>query len=366
MTFGSVPATPKRPRPSVGARAPALRVGAMWAPRFRSRLATVTLTVSVVVGAGLIAWLDYVSQPYLGLGLALLCIVPVAVAAWWLGLFPAALSALVATGGRFLVEVAPPYAPGQVAVAAWDAFSLLAILAFAATSVALVRRHRDHQAVLYEQLGVLLARSESLARTDSLTGLANSRAFLERLAVDLPRLARSGAALCLAYLDLDNFKQVNDYYGHSAGDELLRSIAKVIREAVRQGDLPARLGGDEFAVSLWELSPEAAVVVAQRLLDQVRGLGRDYPEAQLGASVGIAHLAELPASPDEAVHRADVALYAAKAAGKGRVAIVTSDAPPRVLAAREPAVVPPVHADATPPATAADSADKASHDAPAK
>jgi PleD family two-component response regulator len=74
--------------------------------------------------------------------------------------------------------------------------------------------------------------------------------------------------------------------------------------------------------------------VAQRLADQISGLGRDYPEAQLGASVGVAHLGEVPASPDELVRRADAALYAAKTAGKGRVAIVTSSAPPRVVAAR--------------------------------
>ena len=317
--------------------------------RPRSRVATVTLTVPVVVAASLISWLDFVSQPYLGLGLALLCIVPVAVASWWLGLLPAALAALCATGGRFLVEVAAPHAPGQLAIASVNAFSLLAILAFAATSVALLRRRRDHQEVLAAQLAALLARSESLARTDSLTGLANSRAFIERLALDLPRLARSGAALCLAYLDLDNFKQVNDSYGHSAGDELLRSIATVIREAVRQGDLPARLGGDEFAVALWDLSPEAAVLVAQRLLDQVRRLGRDYPQADLGASVGIAHLAAVPANADEAVRRADAALYAAKAAGKGRVAITTSDAPPLVLAASEVAALHSVPADAALP-----------------
>jgi diguanylate cyclase (GGDEF)-like protein len=366
MTFGSVRASAERQPSPAGARAPGLRASAAWAPRLRSRLVTVTLAVSVVLGAGLIAWFDYMSQPYLGLGLALLCIVPVAAAAWWLGLLPAAPPILVAAVGRFLADVAPPYASGKVAIAAWDAFSLLAILSFAATSVALVRRNRDHQEVLYEQLSVLLRQSESLARTDSLTGLANSRAFLERLTVDLPRLARSGTAMCLAYLDLDNFKRVNDCYGHSAGDELLRDIAKLIRATVRQGDLPARLGGDEFAVSLWELSPEAAVAVARRLLDQVRRLGGDYPEAQLGASVGIAHLAKIPSSPDEAVRRADVALYAAKAAGKGRVAIVTSDALPRVLAASEPAVVHPVHADAAYPVTAVSPAGKASHDIPAK
>jgi diguanylate cyclase (GGDEF)-like protein len=321
--------------------------------------------VTVVVGGGLMAWLDYALQPYLGLGLALLCIVPVAVASWWLGRLPAALAAFCATGGRFLVEVAGPHAPGQVAMAGWNAFSLLAILAFAATSVALVRRNRDHQAVLSAQLAALLAQSESLARTDGLTGLANSRAFIERLAVDLPRLARSGEALCLAYLDLDNFKQVNDCYGHSAGDELLCNIAKVIREAVRQGDLPARLGGDEFAVALWDLSPEAAAAVARRLLDQVRRLGRDFPEAHLGASVGIAHLAEVPASADEAVRRADTALYAAKAAGKGRIAVITSDTPPRVLAADDSGALHIVPADTAPPVGAAGAAGQGSPDAPA-
>jgi diguanylate cyclase (GGDEF)-like protein len=287
--------------------------------------------VVVIAASCAIAWLDYRFQPYVGLGLALLCILPVAVASWWLGRLPAALAALCATGGRFLGDLASPLGPGQLAIAGWNAFSLLAILAFAAISLELVRRHRDHREVLYAELGELLARAESLARTDSLTGLANSRAFIERLALDLPRLERSGAAVCLVYLDLDNFKEVNDCYGHSAGDELLRRIALVIRDTVRKGDLPARLGGDEFAVALWEISDDAAIAVAQRLLHQIGLLGREYPKAHLGVSIGIAHLADVPASPDEAVRQADEALYAAKTAGKGRVAITASHAPPRVL-----------------------------------
>ncbi|WP_432509323.1 diguanylate cyclase domain-containing protein [Kineococcus auxinigenes] len=158
------------------------------------------------------------------------------------------------------------------------------------------------------------------ARTDALTGLANRAAFteaLERAAAD------PGARFSVAFVDLDDFKVVNDVHGHAAGDELLRRVAHRLRLAVRAGDLCARLGGDEFAVLVRDLPDPDVSDLAGRLVEalcepvQVPG-----GSVRVGASVGVAH--HRPGEDaEQVVQHADVAMYAAKAAGKNRVRVFT-------------------------------------------
>ena len=153
------------------------------------------------------------------------------------------------------------------------------------------------------------------ANHDALTGLANRAAFtaaLERA------LTTPDERIALLFIDLDDFKTVNDGLGHAAGDDLLRTIAGRLRRAVRPDDLCARLGGDEFAVLLRD-ADDTAVAVAQRLVDLVATpVALRGRLATVGASVGLAFAASgFPA--EELVQRADVAMYAAKAKGKNRV-----------------------------------------------
>ena len=121
-------------------------------------------------------------------------------------------------------------------------------------------------------------------------------------------------------LDLDDFKIVNDGLGHSAGDELLRHVARRLRSAVREQDLCAQLGGDEFAVLL--TGPEQdALAIAQRLVDLVAApVSLRGQVTHVGVSVGVAHPAP-GATADELAQHADVAMYAAKAKGKNRVQV---------------------------------------------
>jgi diguanylate cyclase (GGDEF)-like protein len=163
-------------------------------------------------------------------------------------------------------------------------------------------------------------RLQQLANSDPLTGLANRMVLRERLGrfVGRPAGARLGGALL--FIDLDNFKTINDTLGHSVGDTVLQIVAGRLLSVVRERDLLARLGGDEFAIVLSDAgSAEEVAAVAQRLL---RGLTvpclAQGVSVTLGASVGIALLPEHGSSIDEALGNADLALYAAKAAGRGR------------------------------------------------
>ncbi len=154
----------------------------------------------------------------------------------------------------------------------------------------------------------------SQARTDALTGLANRGRFQEELAA-----ARGERAVL--FVDLDDFKAVNDGLGHGAGDELLQHVARQLQTVVRPGDVGARLGGDEFAVLLHGASAAQAVEVGERVVRSVSvPVQLAAGPARVGVSVGVVHVTAA-LDPEQLLHRADTAMYAAKAAGKGRVVL---------------------------------------------
>lgn len=171
---------------------------------------------------------------------------------------------------------------------------------------------------LIAHLRQTLRREQSLSRTDALSGLLNHRAFYEGSAHLLALCRRARRPVTLAYLDLDNFKLVNDTQGHLAGDELLRTVGQALHSTLRSSDLTARLGGDEFAVFLPELSPVEAGQALQRLHDAVSQVLRT---SSLAVTVSIGAITEM-AAPDDVetmVQRADTVMYEAKRAGKNRI-----------------------------------------------
>lgn len=169
-----------------------------------------------------------------------------------------------------------------------------------------------------------------LAHHDPLTQLANRTAFNERLEQCI-QVARQGGARCaVMFLDLDGFKQVNDTYGHEAGDTVLCETSRRIQASVREEDLVARLGGDEFGVLLAEVTdPAVAARVAQRILDitSLPVLIRDELATSLQASLGIALYPDSGQTPDALLRAADSAMYAAKAKGGGYL-LCSPDAEP--------------------------------------
>jgi diguanylate cyclase (GGDEF)-like protein len=180
------------------------------------------------------------------------------------------------------------------------------------------------QAVVSIENATLHETVERQAVTDELTGLANLRAFLNRLEQEIERSRRFSTPLALVMLDLDHFKQINDEYGHQQGDEVLALVADVLRDFSRDIDAPARYGGEELAVVLPQTDSEGAEQLAERIREAVERL--EVPRVdggagtlRLQASFGVASLPENAVDRAGLIAAADAALYRAKRAGRNRV-----------------------------------------------
>lgn len=161
---------------------------------------------------------------------------------------------------------------------------------------------------------------EEAAFTDHLTGLANRRRFERQIEREVGRTLRYERPFSLLMLDIDNFKLVNDNFGHTAGDEAIRRLSKVLQEGTRGIDLAARIGGEEFAILLVETGKDSALEVAERLRLAIRNT--PIPLAgRITASFGVAECPSSAQTVTEMLKAADTALYEAKRAGRDRVVV---------------------------------------------
>ncbi|AMB85239.1 PAS domain S-box protein [Pseudomonas agarici] len=165
------------------------------------------------------------------------------------------------------------------------------------------------------------------ATHDALTGLANRREFEYRLEQALHNLGRQPARHALMFLDLDQFKLVNDTCGHAAGDELLRHICALLQSGLREGDTLARLGGDEFGILLENCPSDASEKIAEGLRQTVQNLhfvwkGRPFVTT---VSIGLVHIHQTPATLESSLRAADMACYMAKEKGRNRVQVYHAD-----------------------------------------
>jgi diguanylate cyclase (GGDEF)-like protein len=166
---------------------------------------------------------------------------------------------------------------------------------------------------------------QQLATMDGLTGIANRRRFDDQLKLEWRRLGRESAALSLILCDIDHFKLYNDTYGHQAGDDCLRTVARTMADTARRpADLVARYGGEEFAVILPNTDVEGALRVARDILEAVKGQELAHDSSPVGPfvtlSLGVAAMVPNPQLlPESLVDAADQALYEAKEQGRDRV-----------------------------------------------
>ena len=202
---------------------------------------------------------------------------------------------------------------------------------YLAMQLMLARYHR----LLREQERERAAQEERIryqAYHDSLTGLPNRASFAEHLDEAMRRAKRAGWPLALLFLDLDNFKRVNDSLGHDAGDRLLRVAAERIRRAVREADMLFRMGGDEFTVLLEDVrGPEEAAMVSSRVLEAMaEPLQLQHHEISVTASIGIALYPRDDVVAERLLKSADTAMYRAKELGRNRYAFFAPEMNERV------------------------------------
>ena len=185
-----------------------------------------------------------------------------------------------------------------------------------------------------EETEAMNLRLQALATTDGMTELANHRSFQEQLRVQLRSAEQNGRALGMLLIDVDHFKSYNDAFGHPAGDEVLRLVARLLRENVRPDDFVARYGGEEFAVLLPNADAEAALNVAERVREVVAS--HPFSHRQVTLSIGVALHTDGRADPEAFVVAADKALYTAKHAGRNRVVLAGAEpqaaSPPTLVA----------------------------------
>lgn len=182
------------------------------------------------------------------------------------------------------------------------------------------RKYYEKQMDVYQRkLEEAVARLEELSVTDPLCGLRNKRSFLETFEEEFGRARRFEIPLSLVVLDVDFFKRYNDTEGHPAGDEVLRSVGKIIRENSRPNDFLARYGGEEFVILLRSTPKEGAFLVAERLRRAFKDF--NWPRRKVTASLGVAELTPDMVDSTALFSAADQALYRAKEAGRDRVVV---------------------------------------------
>lgn len=230
--------------------------------------------------------------------------VPIAVVAWRCGLRNGMVIAALAAALWTLVDIADRPARIPHGLVVWNAAVELTFFAGVALLASSVAKQAHHL--------------QGLAQEDSLTGVANRRAFFLALTGAVNLSMRRESAWTLAFLDVDDFKQVNDRSGHKVGDEVLRAVGGTLRASTRRTDVVGRLGGDEFAVLMPETDgcqAEVAVGKLKALLESVMTKG-GWP---VTFSIGVVTFLSVPPSPDAALAAADAQMYEVKRGRKAEV-----------------------------------------------
>lgn len=282
----------------------------------RPLLTAAALALTVAVG-----WLDYrTGHEY---SISILYLAPVFVAAWFVG-WRAGVAVAFACGAAWLAAELLSRRLAAVPLAFYwnDAMELSFFLVVGWT---------------LSSLKGALEKERRSASTDLVTGLANRRAFYRAAAAEIARLERYGHPFSVAYADVDDFKAVNDTFGHSAGDELLRLTGEVMSGSTRRTDTVARLGGDEFALLFPETTEEAALA-ALRKIQEALGAEVGRRRWPVSLSVGLITFRAPPASVDAMLDQVDALMYEVKRGGKGairsRVVPREGNAPPAPGASR--------------------------------
>jgi diguanylate cyclase (GGDEF)-like protein len=230
---------------------------------------------------------------------------PIVIAAWYINR-AAGMGVSIASAAIWFVVNGPalPVQEFRFGVLIWNAGVRLGFFVVVAALVSVLRQAID--------------RERLLARTDYLTGVKNDRSFYEQAAIELRRARRHNRPISIAYIDLDDFKELNDRFGHNEGDSALRAIGAALLRYVRATDAVGRMGGDEFAILLPEAGKGEAITTGKRLHEflsaELRGNG--WP---ITLSMGVITCTTIPSDIRELMKEVDALMYEVKRSGKNRV-----------------------------------------------
>lgn len=263
----------------------------------------ISITCMTLLGVMLVGVPDYLIGA--DISLSIFYLGPVGIAAWYAGSKRGALVALVSTAVALAAEFGAEHHLVRIGIMAWNGFLHLGFMLVVIYLLNQLRVHTENE--------------RKLARSDPLTGIFNRRAFMEHLRYGLQIEGREGKPITLAYIDLDDFKRINDEHGHEEGDRVLRRVADTLTASIRQADVVARLGGDEFALLLAGAGRDDAEKLAAKVrnaLQQAFINGR----STVTCSIGCATFQGLLPDADGAIKAADSLMYKVKRQGKDAVA----------------------------------------------
>jgi diguanylate cyclase (GGDEF)-like protein len=239
------------------------------------------------------------------MSLSIFYLIPISLSAWYCGLSAAVFTAIFSVSAFYIADFASTGYTASTVILIWSMAVRCALYAIVIFFVLKTK--------------YLLKKEREISRIDHLTGVSNSRAFYETVHIENERAGRHGRDLSLAYLDIDDFKKVNDTLGHHAGDTLLREIAQTIKKSIRAADMVARIGGDEFVIMLTETGREEAYAatgkVRENLMEEVNIHG--WP---VSFSIGVVSCRPPVCSVDDLILEADRTMYSVKQSGKNNIA----------------------------------------------
>jgi diguanylate cyclase (GGDEF)-like protein len=264
-------------------------------PNFQKVL-TIFLCVVLVLLIGVI---DF--QTGYELSFSLFYLIPICMATWVSGRDMGLLVSILSACAWYVADVLSGHVYSSPLIYLWNTGIRLGIFAVVTCLLAAL-----HEALEQER---------NLSRTDPLTGAANTRAFLETIQSEIDRFERYRHPFTVVYIDLDNFKTVNDRYGHLAGDKALHAIVTEIRKRLRRSDMVGRLGGDEFGLFLPETGQDASQTVVKKIRTGILE-SMQLRKLPVTASLGVITCEGIPKSPEVLIKLADELMYSIKNHGK--------------------------------------------------
>jgi diguanylate cyclase (GGDEF)-like protein len=269
---------------------------------YKQKFKSLSILILSLILIGVLGFIDYVTAPYISFQIFYL--IPIALVIWFVDTRMAILPFVQSIILWFLDDIMGSRSYIHPFIPYWNLFAKIIFFAIFI--------------YIISYLKLILDREKMLARIDYLTEIANKRYFYESAAKEINRANRYKYPFTVAYLDLDDFKRVNDLFGHGAGDNLLRLTAQALKNSVRVADTVARIGGDEFAILLPETDYESAQNVIQRVQREISSI-MDKNSLPATLSIGMITCANPPCTLESLVMEADNLMYLAKREGKNKI-----------------------------------------------